>query len=158
MKVVFTWKELIVFDDSIEIARYPASCNVRNELNGRRAKDEVIYTIPSAGHPKPYYPRQFPSGIELITGVEETDDLEYAPVKIKTTAKRDVFTWDLDRDGNYWKPTGKIQTDQAYWLHYTDSSTTLGCIRIGSPEDAIELANIIKPSLECGCIVYLEVL
>ena len=156
MKIIFTWKELIVMNGCTEIARYPASCKVRNEINGRRRKDEVQYTVTK--HPKPYYPRQFPSGIFEITDVAYTPDPEYAPVKIKTSATREVFTWDLNQGGDYWKPTGKTQIDTAYWLHYTDINTTLGCIRIGSAKDAMSLAHIIERTLEHGDKVLLEVL
>lgn len=158
MKVIFTWKELIVMNGITEIARYPASCNVRNELNGKRAKNEVQYTVPILGHPKPYYPRAFPGGMFEIIDIEYTTNPEYAPVKIKTTATREVFTWDLDRNGNYWKPTGKTQIDSAYWLHYTKYKTTLGCIRIDNLNDAIPFAQILEPILEHGDSVYLEVL
>lgn len=158
MKIIFTWSELIILNGNTEIKRFPASCRVRTELNGRRKKNEVVYTVPEKGHPTPYYPRQFPSGIFQITGVEYTDDPEYAPVKIKTNATRKVFTWDLDREGNYWKPTVNIQEDSAYWLHYTDSHKTLGCIRISSKKDALSFAGIIERVLEHGNIIYLEVL
>ena len=158
MKIIFTWKNLIVMNGNIEITRYPASCKVRQELNGQRKKDQVVYTVPAAGHPKPYYPRQFPSGIFEILSIEKTDDPEYAPVKIKTNAIREVFTWDLNTKGDYWTPTGKTQVDTAYWLHYTDSSTTLGCIRIDNKQDAIHLANIIEPVLDHDDNVYLEIL
>ena len=158
MKVIFTWSKIIVLNGKTEIARYPASCRVRNELNGRRKLDEVVYTVPTIGKPKPYYPRQFSSGIFEITDIEYTNDPEYAPVKIKTTAIREVFTWDLDINGRYWEPTGKIQTDTAYWIHYTDSPTTLGCIKVNSKEDIIHFANIIEPVLNYGDKIYLEVL
>jgi len=158
VKVIFTWKELIILNGLTEIARYQASCNVRNELNGKRAKDEIIYTVPINGHPKPYYPRAFPGGMFIIIGIEYTNDATYAPVKIKTTASREVFTWDLDREGKYWKPTGKTQIDSAYWLHYTAYKTTLGCIRIGSIHDALSFAHIIEPVLEHGDVIRLEVL
>ena len=154
MKLIFTWEEILVYFDHKPVERFPASCNVRNELNGKRKEDEVVFTYPVSDHRKPYYPRQFPSGIFRITGVEYTDDPEYAPVKIKTNATRDVFTWDLTVDGKYWQPTGRIQTDTAYWLHYTDSPTTLGCIRIGSKKDALDLARMIDVAEN----VYLEVL
>ena len=155
-RIIFTWKELLLLDDDgVVLNRYEASCNVRNELNGRRRKNEVVYTYPSSGERKPYYPRQFPSGIFLISGVEYTDDPEYKPVKIKTTASREVFTWKLDKEGNYFKPTDYIQEDTAYWLHYTKSPTTLGCIRIGSEREALELAELIE---EENKPVYLEVL
>lgn len=159
MKIIFTWKHLILKKDSGETIRsFPASCNVRTEINGKRKKDEVRYTIPETGHPTPYYPRQFPAGIFEITEIIYTADQKYAPVKIKTNATRKVFTWDLNREGEYWKPTGKTQIDTAYWLHYTDSKTTLGCIRIGSPQDAMSLASIITRSLEINERVFLEVL
>jgi len=158
MKIIFTWKELIVMNGNLEIDRFSANCNIRNELNGRRKKDEIVYTIPIAGHPKPYYPRQFPSGIFDISEVQYTNDSEYAPVKIKTNALREVFTWDLTRDGMYWMPTGNTQIDSAYWLHFTKSRTTLGCIRIGSESDAMNLALIVKNELDKDKSVLLEVL
>ena len=156
MKIIFDWKMLYIMNGCTEIARYKANCSVRHELNGRRKKNDVQYTVTK--HPKPYYPRQFPSGIFNIIEVMYTPDPTYAPVKIKTDATREVFTWHLDREGNYWKPTGETQIDTAYWLHYTDSPTTLGCIRIGSAQDAMSLAHIIEVSLERGDSVRLEVL
>ena len=160
MKIIFNWKNLILKDETGQsITQYSASCKVRTELNGRRKKNQVQYTIPEKpSKPKPYYPRQFPSGIFEITEVMYTADPEYSPVKIKTNAVREVFTWDLDREGNYWQPTGKTQIDTCYWLHYTDSSTTLGCIRIGSPQDAMSLAAIIEEELKNGNKIMLEVL
>ena len=158
MKVIFTWSEIIILNGNVEIKRFPASCKVRTELNGQRKKNQLIYTLPKTGHPKPYYPRQFPSGIFHITDIEYTDDKEYAPVKIKTDATRKVFTWDLDREGNYWEPTGDIQIDTCYWLHFTNSKTTLGCIRINNIHDALSFAHIIEPVLKHGDTVMLEVL
>lgn len=158
MKIIFTWKHLIIMNGAVEIGRYPASCRVRNELNGKRSKNQVVYTYPKTGKPKPYYPRQFPSGIFNITGIEYTDDVEYAPVKIKTDATREVFTWDLDTAGNYWKPTGNIQEDTCYWLHFTNSLTTLGCIRIDDIHDALKIAHIIERVLEYKDFLKLEVL
>ncbi len=163
MKVIFTWKELIILNGITEIARYPASCNVRNELNGKRAKDQVIYTVHK--RPKPYYPRQFPSGIHRITGIEwvekgTTRYEEFGPVIIKTDATRLIFTWDLDRDGKYWKPTGKTQVDTGYYIHHTHTYlTTLGCIRGGNTEsEIIHMARIIEPVLEHEDNIFLEVL
>ena len=158
MKVIFTWSKLLILNGKTRIAGYPASCRVRNEINGRRKLDEVVYTVPITGKPKPYHPRQFPSGIFEITGIEYTNDSEYAPVKIKTTATREVFTWDLDVNGKYWEPTGKTQIDSCYWLHFTNSPTTLGCIKINDIHDALSFANIIEPVLNHGDKIYLEVL
>ena len=163
MTIIFTWKNLIIMNGNIEIARCPATCNVRNELNGQRKTNQVIYTVNKK--PKPYYPRQFPSGIHEITDIEwpkkGTKRYEqFGPVIIKTDATRDIFTWDLDREGNYWKPTGNIQMDTGYYIHHTHKYLkTLGCIRGGDIEsEMIHLAKIIEPVLDHDDNVYLEVL
>ena len=161
MDIIFTWRELIVRNGLNNISRYPASCNVRHELNGRRLLHntaDVVYTFPVGGHRKPYMPRQFPSGIYKITKVEWTEDPEYAPVKIRTTATRDVFIWDLDYRGGYDKPTEEIQSDSQYHIHFTDSPTTLGCIKCNKREDMVLLAKMIEPIVVAGEDVYLEVL
>ncbi len=163
MKIIFTWKALIVLNGMMEIARYPASSRVRNEINGQRKSDQVIYTVNKK--PKPYYPRPMPSGIHKITSIEWVEKgtkryEEFGPVIIKTDATREIFTWDLDREGNYWKPTGNTQIDTGYYIHHTHKYlTTLGCIRGGDLEsEMISLARIIEPSLEYKDIIYLEVL
>ena len=163
MKVIFTWREIIVLNSTYEIARYPATCKVRNELNGQRKTNQVIYTVNKK--PKPYYPRQFPSGIHKITSIEwvKKDTKRYnqfGPVIIKTDATRDIFTWDLDLEGKYWKPTGKIQTDTGYYIHHTHKySTTHGCIRGGNTRSEMEhIARLIEPVLEHEDNIYLEVL
>ena len=153
MKVIFTWKEIIVLNGVTEIARFPASSKVRNEINGQRKPDQVIYTVNKK--PKPYYPRPFPSGIHKITSIEWVKKgtkryEEFGPVIIKTDATREIFTWDLNREGLYWKPTGNIQVDTGYYIHHTHKyMTTLGCIRGGDLEsEMISLAGIIEPVLE----------
>ena len=153
MIIIFTWKEIIVKNELSEIARYPAICRVRNELNGQRKTNQVIYTVNKK--PKPYYPRQFPSGIHKITDIEWVKKgtnryKEFGPVIIKTDATREIFTWDLDREGNYWKPTGNTQIDTGYYIHHTHRYLkTLGCIRGGDSEfEMISLARIIEPVLE----------
>lgn len=164
MKVIFTWKELIVVNGMKEIARYPASSKVRNEVNGQRKPDQVEFTIPRNMKSTPYYPRPFPSGIFRITGIEWINNdtaryKKYGPVIIKTDATREVFTWELNQDGNYWKPTGKTQIDTAYYIHHTHRYlTTLGCIRGGDLEsEMISLARIIEPVMKHSEIL-LEVL
>ena len=158
MKLIFTWNVIFIYNSTDLMMTLPSSCKVRNELNGQRRPEEIVYTIPVEGKAMPYYPRQFPGGIFLITGVEYTDDEIYAPVKIKTTATRKVFTWELNSEKEYWYPTGRIQEDSAYWLHYTKSNTTLGCIRIHSKSDALALAKIVERELRTGEKIYLEVL
>lgn len=163
MKVIFTWKEIIILNGVTIISRYPASCKVRTELNGQRDKDQVIYTVNK--RPKPYYPRQFPSGIHKITGIEwlraGTERYkEFGPVIIKTDAERKIFTWDLDREGRYWKPTGNIQIDTGYYIHHTHRYLkTLGCIRGGDTEsEMVSFAKILEPSIEGLEDIYIEVL
>ncbi len=161
MIIHFTWKELIVKVDDKVIDKFPANCSVRHELNGRRPlhdRKQVQLTTPASGSPLPYMPRQYPSGIHGVTAVEWTTDPEYEPAKIRTTAKRDVFLWSLGSAGGYDKPSGVVQVDSAYHIHYTKSSTTLGCIRCGSRENMIKLAKLVEKELADDRPVYLEVL
>lgn len=153
MKVIFDWKNLYIMNGMTEIKRIPATSKVRNEINRQRRSNQVVYTINK--NPEPYYPRPFPSGIFKITEIEWMNNdtkryKEYGPVIIKTDATREVFTWELDKDGNYWKPTGKTQIDTAYYIHHTHRYlTTLGCIRGGDLDsEMISLARIIEPVLE----------
>ena len=163
MKVIFTWREIIILNSITEVGRYSATCRVRNELNGQRKSNQVIYTVNKK--PKPYYPRQFPSGIHIITEIEWVKKgtkryAQFGPVIIKTDAIREIFTWDLDREGKYWKPTGKTQIDTGYYIHHTHKySTTHGCIRGGNTEsEMVHIARIIEPVLENDDNVWLEVL
>jgi hypothetical protein len=163
MKIIFTWKEIIILNGITEIARFLATCKVRTELNGQRKKDQVIYTVNK--RPKPYYPRQFPSGIHRITEIEwvkeGTERFElFGPVIIKTDAERKIFTWDLDREGNYWEPTGNIQVDTGYYIHHTHRYlTTHGCIRGGNSEsEMVSMAKIIEPTIEELEDIFIEVL
>jgi hypothetical protein len=159
MTIIFTWTELILKIGDRILDRFPATCKVRTELNGQRKKNQIVKTFPIAGDREPYYPRQFPSGIFDITGVEYTKDPDYAPVKIKTDALREVFTWSLTRRGNYYyKPTGEMQIDSCYYLHYTKYKTTHGCIRLSTPEDALKLAGIIEKYIKRKAVIKLEVL
>ena len=164
MNLVFTWKEIIIRNGTKVLEKFPATCIVRNEINGKRSTNQVIYTTPKTGHKKPYYPRTFPSGIFEITQIEWLTDLndieKFGPVKIRTTATREVFTWDLDFYGHYWEPTGMIQKDYAYHIHHTHKyHTTHGCIRGGDTEgQMILIAQMIEPSVVHGDIVRLEVL
>lgn len=132
------------------------SCIVRNEVNGWRTPSQVIRSIPDN---KPVYPRPFPKGTWKIYGVEYTDDKEYAPVKIKTDAFHMLPVWELDSEGNYNTKTKEYTRDEAYWLHYSEgSTTTLGCIRLDSPHDAIMFANIVERELKYVDYIKLEVI
>lgn len=141
-------------DDKI----YKATCKVRNELNGWRKKDQVVKTYPLGGGREPYYPRKFPTGFWKIKTPEWTKDPEYKPVKIPTDAFRRVPLWETDRHG-YKKLSDEHQTDAFYHLHFAQgSSTTLGCIRLNSAEDAAKIAKQIESEMNNGNEVWIEVI
>jgi hypothetical protein len=141
------------------LLRLPAGCRVRTVRDRTRLANEVVYSIPDG---KPYDPRPFPKGIWRITGVswqqEARFDLAtYGPVKILTDAWQMVRVWELDRHGDYLRETDELVRDEGYWLHYSDSRTTLGCIRLDAPLDASDLAKLIEEALGQGEAVELEV-
>ncbi len=138
---------------------YKATCKVRNELNGWRKKDQVVKTYPLGNFERqPYYPRKFPTGLWRIKPPIWTVDPDYAPVKIPSSAVRNVILWNTDKNG-YIKSSGKHHIDTFYHLHYAaDSSTTLGCIRLNSENDAREIAEIIEYELKTGNECYIEVI
>ena len=128
---------------------YPISCNIRSLRNGTREEYEVVRTIPDN---MPYDPRPFPKGLCHITGLDWQKDFgfnprTYGPVKIRTDAWQWVNVWELDADGDYLWETDRRVKDTCYWLHYSVSGTTLGCIRLASPEDAVTIANAIDAAL-----------
>jgi hypothetical protein len=146
-------------ENTLEVGEkaYKATCLVRNELNGWRGSDEIVKTWPLNRIRSPYYPRKFPTGLWEVKRPEWTDNPEYYPVKIPTNAVRKVLTWSTE-NGKYEAVKG-TQDDSFYHLHYaSNSSTTLGCIRLDSAEDAVEIANTVIDSLNKSEDVWLEVL
>ena len=136
---------------------YPASCDVRNELNNRRKMNQVVKTYPSEGSRLPYFPRVFPLGVWKVKKPIWTDDPEYWPVKIPTTAVRNVFTWETE-DGSYNRISEIVQEDAFYHLHHAKNSrTTLGCIRIAIPGDAATIAKSVERHMDALEDVYIEV-
>jgi hypothetical protein len=138
---------------------YSVSCSVRTLRDGTRLANEVVCAIPSG---KPYDPQPFPSGVWRVTGLawqkeKRFDYAAYGPVKILTDAWRMVRVWALDEYGDYLRETDELVRDEGYWLHYSVSKTTLGCLRLGSPSDAVEIADIVQEALSGGEIVELEV-
>jgi len=136
------------------------SCKVRSLHNGMRKHDEVVRSIP---HGLPYDPLPFPAGLWEITKVEWEeaygfDRNVYGPVKIRTSAFQRVRVWMLDSDGDYLEESPKETDDYGYLLHYSPSSTTLGCIRIESPEEARVISKAIEVFMEQGEKIYLEVI
>ena len=126
-------------------AAYAVSNRVRSLRDGTRRSYEVIRSIPDN---LPYDPLPFPKGLWNITGVEWQkergfDPRTYGPVKIRTDAWQWVNAWRLDMEGDYLQETEERVKDICYWLHYSVSQTTLGCIRLASPEDAVVIAGSI---------------
>jgi len=152
MKVEVDLKEKTL---KISNKKFFISCVVRNELNGWRKPNQVVRSIP---HNNPVQPRTFPKGIWNIYGVQYTDDVEFAPVKIKTNAYHMLPIWELDERENYKTKTQEYTRDEAYWLHYSDeSTTTLGCIRLSSAHDALIISKMLETELENVDCIKLEV-
>jgi len=140
-------------------ATFAITNRVRTVRDGTRARDEVVRSIPGG---LPYDPQTFPRGLWNVTGIEWQKDKgfdpkTYGPVKIRTDAWRLVNAWELDKDGCYLGETARQARDEAYLLHYSASATTLGCIRLASPDDAEFLARVIQRLLDRGEAVQLEV-
>jgi hypothetical protein len=141
------------------VAQYPVSCRVRTRRDGTRMADEVVRSIPSAN---PYDPRPFPPGLWRVAGVvwqkaARFDYATYGPVKILTNAWQMVNVWKLDQYGDYLRETDELVRDEGYWLHYSESRTTLGCLRLDSPQDAVSAAQAVEEALRRGEVVGLEV-
>ena len=152
MQYVLKWQKgtpnLYGFDVAI-----PVSCVVRNELNGWRKYDQVVYTIPGG---RPYMPRDFPEGRYIVGRPFERKDPYRAPYFIPTNAVREVPVWKV-LAGKYLEPTGEYEIDRDYGLHYSSSGTTLGCIKIETLDDAVFLGEQIMHVLDEGHEVALEV-
>ena len=135
----------------------PASSIVRNELNRRRAlhdKKQVVHAITYDRYNKPpIMPRPFPVGVwDIHAPVKVSpDDNEWLdPYFIPTSAVQRLDIWRLDRADGYDMPTGAHVIDKGYGLHYSESITTLGCIRIHNVNDLLWLVNVIGEEIERG--------
>jgi hypothetical protein len=131
----------------------PCSCDVRNETNGRRHADQIVYSMPDN---QPYQPRQFPRGRWKVGMPVERTDPYLAPWFIPTDAWQELPIWAL-KDGKYAYPTAETVQDVGYGLHYSTSSTTLGCIKIKNLEDLQWLVKQINHTLRLGKEIYMEV-
>jgi hypothetical protein len=136
----------LIFPDTV----FPVSNRIRTLRDGTREASEVVRSIPDN---LPYDPQPFPKGLWRITGLDwqkerNFDPRTYGPVKIRTDAWQWVNVWELDADGDYLRETERRVKDTCYWLHYSAFKTTLGCIRLDSPDDAIVIAHIITRALD----------
>ena len=128
---------------------FSVSNQARTIRDGTRKSCEVIRSIPDN---LPYDPQPFPKGLWRVTSVEwqkerNFDYNTYGPVKIRTNAWQWVNVWELDAEGDYKRETDQRVKDTCYWLHYSVFPTTLGCIRLASPQDAVAIANRIAEVL-----------
>lgn len=135
---------------------FQASCDVRNELNGRRKSHEVVRSIPDG---LPVMPRPFPKGLWNI-GMPEArkpEQRDLWPFFIPTDAYLDMPVWEL-KDGQYYRPTGMVVRDRAYGLHHSVYATTLGCIRLEYVDDVYKFCDMIRAELASeGGAVRIEV-
>ena len=132
--------------------------NVRNELNGLRRPNEIVYTEKQDGSKGlPYYPRQFPVGKWVVTSITPKPQTEpyLFPYFIGTSAHQLVPTWSV-KDGKYDKPAGQAE-DYGYGIHTSSSSTTLGCIKVTKMDDLLWLVDQIRKVQATGAVVTLEV-
>lgn len=157
MKIVAnrTTGRLTVNEDSFSISN-----DVRTVQNGLRRAHEVVRSIPGSF---PYMPARFPTGAWNVTGLEwqaekKFDLKTYGPVKIRTDACQYVKIWQLDEDGDYLQETRHETKDYGYLLHYSESKTTLGCIRISTAEEAVKLGMLIETALLNKEPITLEVI
>lgn len=148
MKYKSNSHELEAFGRTISV-----SCDVRNEVDGRRHADQVVYSMPEN---KPYQPRQFPKGVWNVGRPVARNDPYKRPWFIPTDAFRVVNVWEL-KDGKYAHITDEVTTDVGYGLHYSESGNTLGCLKITNESDLLWLVDQICKSLDKGEKITLEV-
>jgi len=162
MILTFDGRELKGLSKKIE-----ATCLVRNELNGWRRKDQVVYSMgQTVPHGVAYYPRPFPPGTWEITRIVPMgQNTEYWPVFLDTSAVQEVTSWSV-KDGQYHKPEGKL-TGKGYGIHharylkgseYVFSNTTLGCINVVEPDIMQWLADEVATAFDYKMKVYVKVL
>jgi len=139
----------------------PADCVVRNELNGWRRKHDPKEVIRAMAH-DPYHkppvmPRPFPAGEWNVYAPRERRDPYLAPYFIPTDAEQTLTVWALDKKGGYDHATDETVLDVGYGLHFSTSTSTVGCIRIFEQADLLWLVESIKACLSRGESVRLSV-
>ena len=141
---------------TVEGSDQPLRIAVSNKVR-LRAKDnreDVVRTMPSG---VPYMPIGFPRGSWKVTGVRPKTDPYTAPYFIATDAHAMVPEWGLDVDGSYGAPTGRLVPDSGYGIHYSTSTTTLGCLKVINKSDLLTLVQLINARMAKGETVALIV-
>lgn len=141
----------IIDGDSVYTIK--ASCEVRNEINGRRKPDEVIRSMPDG---LPVYPRQFPRGTWNVGRPQPRHQPDREPYFIPTDAWQELPVWIL-KDGRYDRLSGVTVIDRDYGMHCSVYATTLGCIKIHNKNDILMLVRMITKALDAGREVILVV-
>jgi hypothetical protein len=112
----------------------PFSCFVRNEINGLRQMNEVVFSVNKDGSKGvPCMPRTFPVGTWSLGMPGVRSDPLLAPYFIPTTAWQMLDEWEVtNKDGKLWylKKTGRQVADYAYGLHCSTAHESNGCIHI----------------------------
>jgi hypothetical protein len=152
-------KYMHVYGDKVEPWDVRVSCLVRNELNGWRKPNEVVYRITrdNIESHDPVQPRQFPNGIWTIEWIEPRVNRYQRPYYIQTNAYQMLSIWELDENGRYKKETNILKPDYSYGLHFSESNTTLGCIKIHIMEEFSVLLDQLWQELKQGIKPILEV-
>lgn len=94
----------------------------------------------------PYMPTGFPSGKWRVGKPESRTNPYLAPFFIPTNAWQMVNEWTLEPDGSYGSPTARKVRDEGYGIHFSTSSTTLGCLKVVNKGDLIDLVRRINES------------
>jgi hypothetical protein len=135
----------------------PASCVVRNELNGRRKLHDAAEVVYAMGHDPytriPVMPRTFPTGHWRVYKPRARVDRYLAPFYIPTDAEQYLPVWALDDHLGYAYPDDGMVLDIGYGLHFSTSPTTVGCIRIHQERDLLWLAETINNLIDHQAII-----
>lgn len=120
-------------------------------IRSKENPEEPVYTIPGK---IPYMPSRFPRGTWNVGKPIAKTNPYLAPYFIPTDAWQYVTEWTIEPDGTYGVPTHKQVRDEGYGIHYSTSSTTLGCLKVVNKSDLLILAKLIS---ECKEPITLEV-
>jgi hypothetical protein len=137
-----------------DIVELTASCNVRNELNGRRKDNQVVKSMPDN---VPYQPRKMPIGLwEIGTPLKRYQEDRF-PYFIPCNAIQELPIWVLNEYGYYEQPTSQMTIDKGYGIHCSTWQTTLGCIKMHITKELLMLVYLINYEKQVGNKIYMEV-
>ena len=129
------------------------SCEVKTLRDGTRPKWMIVRTMPGD---LPYDPREFPKGVWEVGKPRSRTDPYKRPYFIPTNATQEVEVWATE-DRAYTKPTGETDRDEGYGIHFSESRTTLGCVKVESERDLLWVVDHVEKALKGGESVEMEV-